>query len=416
MVQYSTFTLDNGLKVVVHEDPNTQMAVMNLMYDVGSKDEDPNKTGFAHLFEHLMFEGSVNIKDFDSQLQKVGGSSNAFTSPDVTNYYIQLPAVNLETAFWLESDRMLGLDIHQEKLDIQKKVVIEEFKQRYLNQPYGDVWLKLRPMVYKEHPYNWPTIGKEISHIEDSTLEEVNAFFKKHYNPQNAVLVVGGNVTTEQVKELAEKWFGPIPAGEKYERNIPQEPKQTEARFMEIEKDVPLNAIYKVWHSCDHNSPDYYPVELLGDILGSGKSSRVYEKLVQEKRLFNSIHMGHSSSFDPGMFIFSGTLNEGVTFEEAEISLELLLQEAKRHPVTDEELFQVKNEAEAHLVFNQVDLMQRCLSLAYATTMGDPNLVNQEAEMIQAVTKEEINAVAEKVLVETNCSTLWYISNQTEEV
>src|SRR6218665_2626807 len=230
MIKYEHFTLQNGLEVYVHEDHTTPMAAVNILYNVGSRDEDEKKTGFAHLFEHLMFGGSKNIPNYDEPLQKVGGENNAFTSPDITNYYITLPSKNIETAFWLESDRMLSLSFDPKVLEVQRKVVIEEFKQRYLNQPYGDVWLKLRPLVYKNHSYRWATIGKEISHISDAKIEDVKAFFKKHYNPQNAIMVVGGDVTVEQVKHLSEKWFGPIPAGEKYHRNLPQEPEQHDER------------------------------------------------------------------------------------------------------------------------------------------------------------------------------------------
>jgi zinc protease len=244
MVKFNRFTLDNGLRVIVHEDSTTPMAVLNILYDVGARDENPEQTGFAHLFEHLMFGGSVNIPNYDSPLQRVGGENNAFTSNDITNYYITLPSANLETAFWLESDRMLSLAFSKKSLEVQRNVVIEEFKQRYLNQPYGDVWLKLRPLVYKEHPYRWATIGKTIKHIEDARIEDVKAFFKKHYNPQNAIMVVGGDVKTEDIKVLAEKWFGPIPAGEKYTRELPVEPPQDDERRETVTAKVPLNDVY----------------------------------------------------------------------------------------------------------------------------------------------------------------------------
>jgi len=288
MIEFSDFTLANGLRVLVHEDHAAPIAVVNILYNVGSRDENPDKTGFAHLFEHLMFGGSKNVPDFDKVLQRVGADNNAFTSPDVTNYYSVLPSDNLETAFWVESDRMLQLNINSDTLEVQRKVVIEEFKQRYLNQPYGDVWLKMRPLAYQKHPYRWATIGKEIAHIEEATLEDVQAFFNKFYRPNNAILVVAGDVTEEQVKQLSTKWFGAIPAGEKLERNLPQEPTQTQGRLLEVEADVPNPALYKVWHMADKLSPKYHPTDLLTDIAGRGKSSRIYRRLIREEKLFTT--------------------------------------------------------------------------------------------------------------------------------
>jgi predicted Zn-dependent peptidase len=248
MILFEKFTLDNGLRVLVHEDKSTPMAVVNVLYDVGARDEDPAKTGFAHLFEHLMFGGSVHIPVYDEPLQVAGGENNAYTTNDLTNYYCQLPAENIETAFWLESDRMISLAFSKKSLEVQRKVVCEEFKEHYINKPYGDVWHKLRELVYTRHPYRWMTIGKELKHIEDATLEDVKAFFNKHYNPSNAILVVAGNVELANVKLLTEKWFGPIPAGKKYERNLPVEPPQNAPRFLEVKADVPLDALYKCWH------------------------------------------------------------------------------------------------------------------------------------------------------------------------
>ena len=271
MIQFEEFILNNGLKVLVHEDPNTPLAVVNILYNVGSRDETPDKTGFAHLFEHLMFGGSINIPSYDEALQVVGGENNAFTSPDITNYYLTVPAQNIETAFWLESDRMLSLAFDEKSLEVQRKVVIEEFNQRYLNQPYGDIWLKLRPLAYTTHSYSWPTIGKEISHIADATMDDVKAFFKKFYIPNNAVMVVAGNVKLDQVKELAKKYFEPIPAGEAYVRNLVQEPVQTEARFLETTAKVPVSAIYKVYHMKGKLDAQYASADLLSDILGRGK-------------------------------------------------------------------------------------------------------------------------------------------------
>ncbi|MBL7707470.1 MAG: insulinase family protein, partial [Chitinophagaceae bacterium] len=284
MIQFEKFTLANGLRVIVHQDLSTPMAVMNILYDVGARDEDPERTGFAHLFEHLMFGGSVNIPDYDEPLQMAGGENNAYTTNDLTNYYIQLPAENLETAFWLESDRMLSLAFGEKSLETQRKVVCEEFKEHYLTKPYGDVWHKMRELAYKKHPYRWMTIGKELSHIENAKLDDVKNFFFKHYRPVNAIMVVAGNVTTERVKELAEKWFGDIPAGEKYKRNLPQEAPQSEERKITIKANVPLDALYKTWHIYPRLDRRYYVTDLLADILSGGGSSRLYQSLVKEKQ------------------------------------------------------------------------------------------------------------------------------------
>jgi zinc protease len=396
------------LKVFVHEDLSTPMAAVNILYNVGARDEEEHKTGFAHLFEHLMFGGSKNVTSFDEPLQKVGGENNAFTSNDITNYYITLPAVNIETAFWLESDRMLSLSFDPEVLEVQRSVVIEEFKQRYLNQPYGDVWLSLRPLAYQVHSYKWPTIGKEVSHIEKATMEDVKNFFFKYYIPNNAILVVAGNVKTEEIKKLTEKWFGPIPAGKPYVRNIPKEPKQTAPRKLEIEAKVPLDAIYKVYHTCDKISDDYYSTDLLSDILGRGKSSRLYERLVKDKKLFNSIHVHLSGSFEPGLLIIEGKLNEGISIEEGEKEINKLLEEIRQTKVSEAELAKVKNQAEASIVFEYVELINRAMNLAVAALLGDPDLVNKDAVNVQKVTAEEINKIANEVLTEENCSTIYY--------
>jgi zinc protease len=408
MIHYEHFTLDNGLEVYVHEDHTTALAAVNILYNVGSRDEDESKTGFAHLFEHLMFGGSKNIPAYDEPLQKVGGENNAFTSADITNYYITLPSVNIETAFWLESDRMMSLSFDPKVLEIQQKVVVEEFKQRYLNQPYGDVWLKLRPLAYQVHPYRWATIGKEISHIENATMDDVKHFFYKYYLPNNAILVVAGDVTVAQIKALTQKWFGPIPAGEKYLRNLPQEPVQTAARFLEVEAKVPLNALYKTYHVPSRFAPDYYAADLLSDVLGRGKSARLYRKLLKERQLFSNINAYNTSSVDPGLLVVQGNLNAGVTFEEANAAVEEVLQELVDVTLADKELSKVKNQAESTLAFSEVELLNRAMNLAFAANAGLPDLVNHEAEKIQAVTVGEVQEMAKKVLSKNNCSTMYY--------
>ena len=408
MISFHQFTLANGLKVLVHEDHTVQIAVLNILYDVGSRDEQPDKTGFAHLFEHLMFGGSANIPSYDEPLQKVGGENNAFTSTDITNYYLTVPATNLETGFWLESDRMLSLSFDPKVLEVQRKVVIEEFKQRYLNQPYGDVWLKLRPLAYKEHPYQWATIGKEVSHIENATMDDVKDFFFAHYVPNNAVLVVAGNVTLDQVKKLSEKWFGPIPAGKKIERKLPVEPRQNKKRVLETTAKVPANALYKTYHMPGRFHPDYYAVDLLSDVLSRGHSSRLYQQLVKEKEIFTSISSFVMSTIDPGLFVVSGRVKEGIDLMQAEKEVDEILRKIVEEGVKAEELEKVKNQAEASLEFGEVEVMNRAMNLAFATLSGDPDWVNQEAGLISSVTREDIKRVAAEVLRDENSSVMYY--------
>ncbi|KAB7731744.1 insulinase family protein [Rudanella paleaurantiibacter] len=413
MIHYEQFTLDNGLRVYVHEDASTPIAAVNILYNVGSRDEDPQRTGFAHLFEHLMFGGSKHIPSYDEPLQRVGGENNAFTSPDITNYYITLPAANIETAFWLESDRMLSLSFDPQVLEVQQKVVIEEFNQRYLNQPYGDAWLKLRPLAYQQHPYRWATIGKDISHIAEATLDDVKSFFFRYYLPNNAILVVAGNVTVEQVKQLCAKWFAPIPAGKPYLRSLPKEPVQTEARRLETSAAVPLNALYKAYHMPGRYEPGFQAADLLSDMLGRSKSSRLYQTLVRDTPLFNNLSAYITASLDPGLLVIQGTLNEGVTLEEANAAVEAVVNELIDQPVPDDELAKVKNQAESTLAFSEVELLNRAMNLAFAANAGDAELVNTEAEKIQAVTPDTIQAMARQVLRPENCSTLFYRAETT---
>ncbi|NTD99170.1 insulinase family protein [Agrobacterium tumefaciens] len=412
MVDFNRFTLANGLKVLVHEDPTTPMAVLNILYDVGARDEDPEKTGFAHLFEHLMFGGSVNIPNYDEPLQRVGGENNAFTSNDITNYYITLPSENIETAFWLESDRMLSLAFSEKSLDTQRNVVSEEFKQRYLNQPYGDVWLKLRPLAYKKHAYRWATIGKELSHIENATMDDVKAFFKKHYTPQNAILVVGGNVKTADVKKMAEKWFEPISAGDKYVRNLIQEDIQTESRSETVKANVPLNAIYMAFKMPGRLNSDYYAFDLLSDILSRGQSSRLYNSLLKEQKLFSDINAYISSSLDAGLFIVEGKLVEGVTIETAEKAIWEELDKLKAEVVTDNELTKVKNKVESVLVFSEMSLLDKAMNLAYYELLGDAELLNQEAGEFLKVTAEDIKRISNETFGREKSSTLYYLTEK----
>jgi zinc protease len=412
MVKFNRFTLANGLRVIVHEDHTTPMAVLNILYDVGARDEDPEQTGFAHLFEHLMFGGSVNIPHYDEPLQRVGGENNAFTSNDITNYYITLPAANIETAFWLESDRMLSLAFSEKSLEVQRNVVIEEFKQRYLNQPYGDVWLKLRPLMYKKHPYQWATIGKEIKHIEDARIEDVRAFFKKHYNPQNAIMVVGGDITLEQAKRLSEKWFGPIPAGEKYHRNLLKEPAQLEERRETVTAKVPLNDIYIAFHMPGRMEEGYYEIDLLSDILSRGHSSRLYRTLVQDKQLFSEVHAYNMGSFDSGMFVIEGKPLENVSIETAEAAIWGELEKLKQELIPADELTKVKNKTESTMVFSEISLLDKAMNLAQFELLGDAELLNKETAKYLAITAGQIQKQAKVVFRKENSSTLIYLADK----
>ena len=330
MIQFERFTIANGLRVIVHQDVSTPMVVMNIMYDVGARDEDQDRTGFAHLFEHLMFGGSVHIPNYDEPLQMAGGENNAYTTNDLTNYYLQVPAENLETAFWLESDRMLSLAFDEKSLEVQRKVVVEEFKEHYLSKPYGDVWHKMRELSYKTHPYRWMTIGKDISHIEKAQLSDVKDFFFKYYCPANAIMVLAGNITVDKAKELTEKWFGDIPAGNKYERNLPVEPEQKEERRLTVKANVPLDAFYKCWHISHRLDQRYYIADLITEILSGGGSSRLYQSLVKEKKLFSNIECHHFGSTDAGLLAIEGKLVRGVKIDDAESAMEEVLHGIKR--------------------------------------------------------------------------------------
>lgn len=413
MLKFERFTLENGLRVLVHKDTTTPMVAVNVLYDVGARDEDKERTGFAHLFEHLMFGGSVNIPEYDEPLQMAGGENNAYTTNDITNYYIQLPLQNIETAFWLESDRMLSLAFSEKSLDVQRKVVSEEFKEHYINKPYGDAWEHLRDLAYTTHPYQWMTIGKELKHIEEAQLSDVKAFFQKHYTPVNAVLCVAGNVSTEQVKELAEKWFGPITPGNKYTRNISQEPEQTLARTKTVFADVPLDALYKAWHIGGRLSESYYAADLITEIMGSGLSSRLHQRLVKELQLFSNISCYHTGSLDPGLLIVEGKIVEGRTIEEANEAVEKEMQLLIDNGVTEDELQKAKNKIEAMIAFEDMSLLSRANNIAFYELLGDAEMINQEWTKYQAVTAEKLKETAAKVLRTDNCNTLFYKKKTT---
>lgn len=411
MIKYNRFVLDNGLRVLVHEDTSTPMAVVNVLYNVGARDEDPSKTGFAHLFEHLMFGGSINIPEYDEPLQRAGGENNAYTTNDLTNYYCQLPAENIETAFWLESDRMLSLAFSKKSLDVQRKVVCEEFKEHYINKPYGDVWHKMRELAYKVHPYRWMTIGKELKHIEEAQLADVKNFFFKYYRPNNAILVVAGNIKTDEIKKLAQKWFSAIEAGEKFERNIPQEPKQTEPRKLTVKENVPLDAFYKTWHMPGRIDAGYHAADVITEILGGGASSRLFQSLVKEKRLFSNIECYHFGSIDKGLLTIEGKLIKGVDMKTAENAVEAELQKIKEQLVNEDELQKVKNKTESLIAFEDITVMSRAASLAFYELLGNADLINQELSKYNAVTTQDVMNYSKEIFTDNNSNVLYYYSN-----
>jgi predicted Zn-dependent peptidase len=412
MIHYNRFVLDNGLRVLVHEDHSTPMAVVNVMYDVGARDENPAQTGFAHLFEHLMFGGSINIPDYDEPLQRAGGENNAYTTNDLTNYYCQLPAENIETAFWLESDRMLSLAFSKKSLEVQRKVVCEEFKEHYINKPYGDVWHKMRELAYQQHPYRWMTIGKELSHVENAQIEDVKNFFFKHYRPVNAILVVAGKVETEQVKGLAEKWFGSIPMGEKYQRNLPAEPKQTAPRLLEITADVPLDAFIKTWHIDARLDNGYYIADLITEVLGGGGSSRLYQKLVKEKQLFSNLDCYHFGSVDRGLLAVEGKLVKGVKMADAAAAVQEEIEHMQTDLISDVELTKIVNKTESVIAFEDMAVMSRANSLAFYELLGDASLMNTELQKYQSITSEAIRNYCQQIFDENNSNTIHYYSKQ----
>jgi predicted Zn-dependent peptidase len=388
------------------------MVAMNILYDVGAKDENPNQTGFAHLFEHLMFGGSVNIPEYDEPLQNAGGENNAYTTNDLTNYYIQIPAKNAEIAFWLESDRMLSLAFGEKSLDVQRKVVCEEFKEHYINKPYGDAWKYLRELVYTQHPYQWMTIGKELSHIENAQLQDVKDFFFKHYRPQNAILCVAGNITTEKVKELSEKWFEPIEAGEKYNRNIADEPEQISPRKLVLEKEVPVSVIYKAYPMAARREKNYYVADLISDVLSGGNSARLHQRLVKEQKLFSQIDCYHTGSVEKGLLVIEGKISEGITAEQADAAIEKELDLLKSEKIAETELEKVKTKIESMLAFEDLSLLNRANNLAFYELLGDASQMNTEFENYNQVTVDDIFEQANEILNPNKCSTMFYLAKK----
>lgn len=415
MIKFKKFTLDNGLRVIVHSDKSTPIVAMNILYNVGARDESPDKTGFAHLFEHLMFGGSKNIPSYDTPLEKAGGENNAFTTNDITNYYLTIPKENLETAFWLESDRMMELAFTPKSLEVQRQVVIEEFKQSYLNQPYGDLWMLLKPLAYKTHPYRWNTIGKEVSHIESASMENVKDFYGKFYNPNNAIMVLAGNIELEEAKNLSQKWFSNIDAGPENIRQVPKEPIQQEARSQEVERDVPASMLVMAFHMCDRLNDNYQATDLLSDILSGGQSSRLTRKLVKEQTLFSELDAFITGDNDPGLFVFSGKPNEGVSMEQAEKAIWKEIELLKSETIKDSELEKVKNKLESTMIFGEVNTLNKAMSLAHYELLSDAQNINTEVDKYRNVSAHQIQKIANEIFVKENSNTLYYLKKNSNE-
>lgn len=415
MVNISSHRLGNGLKVLVHEDRSSPLVAMNILYKVGSRDEDPGRTGLAHLFEHLMFGGSLNIPEYDLPLQLAGGDNNAFTNNDITNYYITVPAKNIETGFWLESDRMFELDFSQKNLEIQKSVVIQEFKQRYLNQPYGDAMLNLRPLAYKLHPYRWATIGMDISHIQNVGLSEVKEFFFSHYAPNNAILSLTGNITPERGFNLAEKWFGPIPYRNIKDSVYTDEPEQISERILTIEKDVPSDALYKAWHTCSRGSEDFHALDVATDLLAAGESSRLYTNLVKKQNLFSEINAYLTSEADPGLLVLYGRLMKDIDIETADRAVNEIIDSLKNGSLDNREIEKVRNKFESSTVLANTSILNKAISISFYEMLGSADLINREVENYCTAGKSEIVNATRKYLTKENCSTLYYLSSRKNQ-
>lgn len=414
MIQVNRYILSNGLRMIHWENPATQMVALNVLYNVGARDEHPDHTGFAHLFEHLMFGGSIHIADYDTHVQMAGGENNAWTSNDMTNYYITLPKQNVETGFWLESDRMLSLDFNEKSLEVQRHVVIEEFKQRHLNQPYGDVGHLVRKMVYQVHPYQWPTIGKKIEHIEQATLDEVKDFFFRFYAPDNAILAITGNISFKEAVMYTEKWFGPIPRRNVKPRNLPQEPKQTEERRTTVKRKVPMDALYLTFHKCDRLHPDYYVYDMMSDLLGNGNSSRLIRHLVQERQVFSNVDAYIAGSIEAGTFHINGRPAPGVSLEEAENAIWAELEAMKEEMTPEKELEKVKNRYESEQIFGNINYLNVATNLAFFELISKAEDINEEVKKYRAVTAEDIQRVAKTTFIRENVSVLYVQKEDTQ--
>lgn len=415
VINYKLHTLANGLRVAANRDRNSKLAAINLLYCVGARNEDPDHTGFAHLFEHLMFRGTRRIPDFDTPVQMACGENNAFTNNDYTDFYITLPTANVETALWLESDRMTGLRLSRRKFEAEKRVVIEEYNQRYLNQPYGDQMMLMRALRYRVHPYRWATIGLTPDHIAAATIDEAERFYRRYYRPSNAILSFSGDMEEERFFELAEKWFGAIADEPFVADTLPVEPEQTEARRLEVERDVPATAIAIIFPMGDRQSRDFYLLDLVSDLLAGGESARLYDALVRHRRLFGSVNAYISGDVDAGMFVMTGQVAAGVDVADAEAALWDELHRLQNERVEEYELEKVRNKFEAGVLFGELNVMNKAMNLGYYSMLGLPSLINGEVAIYRSITAEEIMEGCRRIFTPERSSTLIYrAANETK--
>lgn len=408
MLNFYRHTLKNGLKIVVHEDKTTPLACLNILYKVGAKNENPEKTGMAHFFEHLMFTGSKNVADFDAILEEAGGENNAFTNNDITNFYQILPAQNIETAFWLESDRMKNLSFTEKGFKTQKSVVIEEFKEVHINQPYGDIDEIIRALAYDKHPYKWSTIGKNVSHIKNTSKKDLKEFYNKYYTPNNAVLVITGNVNTENIIELSQKYFGNIPASIIDDTIIPTEPKQTEIKIIEHYANVPQDAIVMAFHMGSRLNENFYAADLTSDILANGKSSRLYSELVKGKKYFSELDTWIHGSVDPGLIMIQGYPHSKYNLKDAEKAILNVINELSVNQPTDYECAKVANKAVSSWMFSNLSIENKAYNLAFFEMLGEIGKINTEEESYLKVDKQQIQDNIKSIYKPENCSILRY--------
>ena len=410
MIQYKKRILDNGLTVIAEQDLSTNMCAVNMLYKVGSRNEHPDKTGFAHLFEHLMFGGSKNAPEFDTPLQNAGGENNAFTNTDYTNYYDVVPVQNIETALWLEADRMSGLNINMNSFATQQKVVIEEFKEVCLNKPYGESWHHLSALSYEKHAYNWPTIGKTPDHIETAVLEDVKTFYDRHYQPSNAILAISGPLSTDEIFRLVERYFGDIQG---LENNndviIPKEPRQLSSRYKLLKEDVPAPLFLLGYHMPERNSESYYACDLLTDILSNGKSARLYTSLVRQKQLFSMIDCYVTGTFDPGLIIVEARPMPGISASEGLAAIEEQFAHLTNNPITERELQKVKNKVVSSLAISDLNVLNKAISMAYFEWLDALDLMNRQEELYEQVTTDNLLKAANDFLRPTNQSMVEYL-------
>ena len=408
MIHFNSHRLKNGLRLIHHYNATTSMVAVNLLFDVGSSDENPSKTGLAHLMEHLMFSGSKHVAKFDDMLQRAGGDSNAWTSCDVTNYYDVLPVHNLETALWLESERLVNLNLTEENIAIQKSVVTEEFKQRYLNQPYGDVLHLTHGLAYEVHPYRWPTIGLDVDTIKSFTSDDIINFHNRFYSVNNMVLCISGNVDFDTAVKLVEKWFGDIEPYDIAPRNLPEEPVQQQCRFITHKSEVPNNMLFLTYHMCSRTSADYPVSDIISDILGNGMSSRFYQQLILNTNMFADVDASVMGARDPGLFYIRARLEQGVDFDKARDAINEVLRQLIDGGATQHEIDKCVNKYISNKLFENVGYAEKAVSLCMHELLWGAQGINTENDRYREITPQAVNSVASQLFDSNNCSIIYY--------